>query len=83
MFDLCQPMRGIDHGRKVFVEGDLKYKDGTGKVRALCQNFTDKNSRRETNLMLASSKMSIEKVRIYFGVYFTSLFIHVLSVGAK
>uniref|UniRef100_A0A6E8W1P8 DH domain-containing protein n=1 Tax=Anopheles coluzzii TaxID=1518534 RepID=A0A6E8W1P8_ANOCL len=31
MFDLCQPMRGIDHGRKVFVEGDLKYKDGTGK----------------------------------------------------
>uniref|UniRef100_A0A182YIT7 Uncharacterized protein n=1 Tax=Anopheles stephensi TaxID=30069 RepID=A0A182YIT7_ANOST len=32
MFDLCQPMRGIDHGRKVFVEGDLKYKDGTGKI---------------------------------------------------
>uniref|UniRef100_A0A182Q1V7 DH domain-containing protein n=1 Tax=Anopheles farauti TaxID=69004 RepID=A0A182Q1V7_9DIPT len=32
MFDLCQPMRGIDHGRKVFVEGDLKYKDSTGKI---------------------------------------------------
>uniref|UniRef100_A0A182PLU3 DH domain-containing protein n=1 Tax=Anopheles epiroticus TaxID=199890 RepID=A0A182PLU3_9DIPT len=32
MFDLCQPMRGIEHGRKVFVEGDLKYKDGTGKI---------------------------------------------------
>uniref|UniRef100_A0A182JTD6 DH domain-containing protein n=1 Tax=Anopheles christyi TaxID=43041 RepID=A0A182JTD6_9DIPT len=32
MFDLCQPMRGIDHGRKVFVEGDLKYKDNTGKI---------------------------------------------------
>uniref|UniRef100_A0A182S8S2 DH domain-containing protein n=1 Tax=Anopheles maculatus TaxID=74869 RepID=A0A182S8S2_9DIPT len=36
MFDLCQPMRGIDHGRKVFVEGDLKYKDSTGKVRTPC-----------------------------------------------
>ncbi|EAA07135.4 AGAP010473-PA, partial [Anopheles gambiae str. PEST] len=41
MFDLCQPMRGIDHGRKVFVEGDLKYKDGTGKMDVHCFLFTD------------------------------------------
>uniref|UniRef100_A0A182LRN4 DH domain-containing protein n=1 Tax=Anopheles culicifacies TaxID=139723 RepID=A0A182LRN4_9DIPT len=41
MFDLCLPMRGIDHGRKVFVEGDLKYKDSTGKMDVHCFLFTD------------------------------------------
>jgi pleckstrin domain-containing family G protein 5 len=31
-FDLCQPMKGTDHGRHLFMEGDLKYKDNISKV---------------------------------------------------
>lgn len=32
MFDLCLPMQGSNEGRKLFLEGDLKFKDSLGKV---------------------------------------------------
>lgn len=34
MFDLCGPMKGCasTHGRHLFMEGDLKYKDNINKV---------------------------------------------------
>lgn len=35
MFDLTAPMKGcvVNQGRYLFLEGDLKFKDNTGKVR--------------------------------------------------
>lgn len=35
MFDLCGPMKGCatPQERHLFMEGDLRYKDGTSKVR--------------------------------------------------
>lgn len=37
MFDLSAPMKGcvMNQGRYLFLEGDLKYKDNTSKVRKL------------------------------------------------
>uniref|UniRef100_A0A8W7Q0X7 DH domain-containing protein n=1 Tax=Anopheles coluzzii TaxID=1518534 RepID=A0A8W7Q0X7_ANOCL len=63
MFDLCQPMRGIDHGRKVFVEGDLKYKDGTGKMDVHCFLFTD--------FLLVCKKNKNDKLKIVRQPYMT------------
>uniref|UniRef100_A0AAG5DRC6 DH domain-containing protein n=1 Tax=Anopheles atroparvus TaxID=41427 RepID=A0AAG5DRC6_ANOAO len=63
MFDLCQPLRGIDHGRKVFVEGDLKYKDSTGKMDVHCFLFTD--------FLLVCKKIKSEKLKIIRQPYMT------------
>ncbi|XP_049540185.1 uncharacterized protein LOC125954159 isoform X2 [Anopheles darlingi] len=63
MFDLCQPMRGIDHGRKVFVEGDLKYKDSTGKMDVHCFLFTD--------FLLVCKKTKSDKLKIVRQPYMT------------
>ncbi|XP_058129775.1 uncharacterized protein LOC131285134 [Anopheles ziemanni] len=63
MFDLCQPMRGIDHGRKVFVEGDLKYKDSTGKMDVHCFLFTD--------FLLVCKKNKSDKLKIIRQPYMT------------
>ncbi|XP_049294321.1 uncharacterized protein LOC125769602 isoform X3 [Anopheles funestus] len=63
MFDLCQPMRGIDHGRKVFVEGDLKYKDSTGKMDVHCFLFTD--------FLLVCKKNKNDKLKIIRQPYMT------------
>lgn len=35
MLDLSLPMHGTVEGRKLFLEGDLKFKDSLGKVRRL------------------------------------------------
>ncbi|XP_050081314.1 pleckstrin homology domain-containing family G member 5 [Anopheles maculipalpis] len=63
MFDLCLPMRGIDHGRKVFVEGDLKYKDSTGKMDVHCFLFTD--------FLLICKKNKNDKLKIVRQPYMT------------
>ncbi|XP_058065688.1 pleckstrin homology domain-containing family G member 5 [Anopheles bellator] len=63
MFDLCQPMRGIDHCRKVFVEGDLKYKDSTGKMDVHCFLFTD--------FLLVCKKTRNDKLKIIRQPYMT------------
>uniref|UniRef100_A0A182W3X1 DH domain-containing protein n=1 Tax=Anopheles minimus TaxID=112268 RepID=A0A182W3X1_9DIPT len=63
MFDLCLPMRGIDHGRKVFVEGDLKYKDSTGKMDVHCFLFTD--------FLLVCKKNKNDKLKIVRQPYMT------------
>lgn len=35
MFDLCEPMKGctVAQNRHLFLEGDLKFKDNSSKVR--------------------------------------------------
>ncbi|XP_052895106.1 pleckstrin homology domain-containing family G member 5 isoform X1 [Anopheles moucheti] len=63
MFDLCQPMRGIDHGRKVFVEGDLKFKDSTGKMDVHSFLFTD--------FLLICKKNKNDKLKIVRQPYMT------------
>lgn len=42
MFDLCGPMKGCasTHGRHLFMEGDLKYKDNINKV-SIFRNVPD------------------------------------------
>lgn len=37
MFDLSAPMKGcvMNQGRYLFLEGDLKYKDNTSKVKKI------------------------------------------------
>ncbi|KXJ68808.1 hypothetical protein RP20_CCG001606 [Aedes albopictus] len=41
MFDLCLPMQGTIEGRKLFLEGDLKFKDSLGKIDVHCFLLTD------------------------------------------
>ncbi|XP_055620276.1 pleckstrin homology domain-containing family G member 5 isoform X6 [Toxorhynchites rutilus septentrionalis] len=41
MFDLCLPMQGTNEGRKLFLEGDLKFKDSLGKMDVHCFLLTD------------------------------------------
>ncbi|XP_058458066.1 uncharacterized protein LOC131434863 isoform X2 [Malaya genurostris] len=41
MFDLCLPMLGTGEGRKLFLEGDLKFKDSLGKMDVHCFLLTD------------------------------------------
>ncbi|XP_058829611.1 pleckstrin homology domain-containing family G member 5 [Topomyia yanbarensis] len=41
MFDLCLPMLGTCEGRKLFLEGDLKFKDSYGKMDVHCFLLTD------------------------------------------
>ncbi|XP_055588935.1 pleckstrin homology domain-containing family G member 5 isoform X4 [Uranotaenia lowii] len=41
MFDLCLPMLGTNEGRKLFLEGDLKFKDSFGKMDVHCFLLTD------------------------------------------
>ncbi|XP_065085711.1 pleckstrin homology domain-containing family G member 5 isoform X1 [Ochlerotatus camptorhynchus] len=41
MFDLCLPMQGSTEGRKLFLEGDLKFKDSLGKIDVHCFLLTD------------------------------------------
>ncbi|XP_055534939.1 uncharacterized protein LOC129724241 isoform X2 [Wyeomyia smithii] len=63
MFDLCLPMLGTTEGRKLFLEGDLKYKDGLGKMDVHCFLLTD--------FLLVCKKNKHENLKIVRQPYMT------------
>ncbi|XP_053684333.1 pleckstrin homology domain-containing family G member 5 isoform X2 [Sabethes cyaneus] len=63
MFDLCLPMLGTTEGRKLFLEGDLKYKDCLGKMDVHCFLLTD--------FLLVCKKNKHENLKIVRQPYMT------------